>query len=543
MEGLRWIIHGNIVIPTHNPFLKTTAATDANDKEPIGTPTNPATISDARTATSSTRGNVRVGPGIEIKVDHIIAVNAAGIIARLEPAEDFFAIFPREDVEGHEGYLRLEEEGGAGGDAVAASFLCPGAIDLHVHAPQYAFAGTGTDRPLMGDEGWLATYTFPVESSMRDLDLARNVYEKVVKRTLDFGTTTAVYFATLDLEPTKILVDSALRRGQRALIGKVCMDRNAPPTYCQSTDQNLQETVALISYIRNHHSQPKTRITAGPTPRPLVFPLVTPRFIPTCTPALMGGLAKIARDFDCHITSHVSESIDEVTFSRELARQDYGGVETLGASLSDSDLTDARVFDFHGLLTDKCIMAHGVYLSDSDWDLMRRRGAAVAHCPLSNFYFAGGSLPCKRLLHRGNKVGLGTDIAGGYHPSILDSAKAAVLASLSLQHQRNATERARTPKCERDDDDDPALNFQASFYLATLGGAEALGMEDRIGSFRVGMEFDAMVLTSSSSSSYLPDIFPSDSLTDKFQKLWILGDDRNISRVFVQGRQVKQCDA
>jgi guanine deaminase len=279
----------------------------------------------------------------------------------------------------------------------------------------------------------------------------------------------------------------------------------------------------------------------------------------------MDGLGKMARDHDCHITSHVSESYDEVAFSLELARQDYGGIvggdgdgDAISSSTTppppgDTDLTGARVFDSHGLLTDKCIMAHGVHLSDPDLDLMKMRGSAVAHCPLSNYYFAGGTLPCKHLLRRGNKVGLGTDIGGAYHPSILDSAKKAVLASLSLQHHRNRTrheKRNRTRHEKKllnhdegggvdDDADDPTLDFKASFYLATLGGAEALGMEDRIGTFRVGMEFDAIVLTSSRSSSHLPDIFPTDSLADKFQKLWILGDDRSISRVFVQGRQVK----
>mmetsp|Transcript_28310 Transcript_28310/g.50147 ORF Transcript_28310/g.50147 Transcript_28310/m.50147 type:complete len:163 (-) Transcript_28310:86-574(-) len=159
-------------------------------------------------------------------------------------------------------------------------------------------------------------------------------------------------------------------------------------------------------------------------------------------------------------------------------------------------------------------MAHGVHVSDKDLNLMKQQGSAVAHCPLSNFFFAGGSLPCKHLLERGNKVGLGTDIAGGYHPSIVDSARAAVLASMSLKHQYQDESLLLEKPRATTLDDDPPLDYRHSFYLATLGGADALGMADTIGSLRVGMEFDAFVL---STNGTLPDVFPSDTLADCFQ--------------------------
>lgn len=587
MDSLLIIVHGNIVIPTGNPLSTIPRTANTTD------PSTSCTV-----ANNDQSSNVlQLGKGIEIRINHIVAVNIAGIITHIEPAEQFFTQFPQHDVEQHGGYIRLnknddestnndDDDSTANTNTRKESFLCPGAIDLHIHAPQYAFTGTGTDKPLMGPSGWLETYTFPTESNLRDLHLANSVYEKVVQRTLRYGTTTALYYATLDLEPTKVLVDMALKYGQRALVGKVCMDRNAPSTYCQSVDQNLIEIRALVTYIRDHPLQPTTTVSGPSTVDdhmkqkvcPLVLPVITPRFIPTCTPSLLDGLAKIAREYDCHITSHISESLDEVSYSRDLAREDYCRTSGRGSSDDDGDSnivsssshalpsnndvdwTDAKILHSHGLLTNKCVMAHGVYLSETDLDLMKACGAAVAHCPLSNFYFAGSSLPCKRLLQRGNKVGLGTDIAGGYHPSILDSAKAAVIASLSLQHQQNRDKEARAATSEQcngvessddhedesntkeedeqdyNDDDDPTIDFKTSFYLATLGGAEALGMDHIIGTFRVGMEFDAIVLTSS--SSFLPDFFPSDSLADKFQKLWILGDDRNISHVFVQGRRV-----
>lgn len=475
----RWIIHGNIVVPTGNPF--TTQPQETKEGESLA-----------------------LGPGVILKLNHILTVGADGIITRLEPASIFFerTMSNKSEIEEHDGYIMLNEH----------EFVCPGLIDLHIHAPQYAFAGTATDRPLMGSNGWLETYTFPTEESFRDLSFARQVYTGVVTKTLQMGTTTALYFATLDLEPTKLLVDIALQFGQRALVGKVCMDRNSPETYCHSLDQNLQDTRKLIDYIGNHPAQPSTA-------PPLVLPVITPRFIPTCSPELLQGLAAIAREHNnCHITSHISESIDEVEFSRQLDMEDH---DTAGRS-------DAQVFHSHGLLTDKCVMAHGVHLSDADLSLMKEKGSSIAHCPLSNFFFAGGCLRCRKIMEKGVKMGLGTDMAAGYSPSVMDSARNTVVASLSLQQQQE-------PSCESQH----TLDYLHSFYLATLGGAEALGLEDKIGTFRVGMEFDAFILSGSNSSSSPVDIYPTrDTLADIFQKLCILGDDRNVSRVFVQGRQV-----
>lgn len=369
---------------------------------------------------------------------------------------------------------------------------------------------TATDRPLMGPDGWLDHYTFPAERSLRDdTQKANSVYDAVVTTTLQAGTTTAVYYATLDLEPSKVLVDAALRNRQRALVGKVCMDRNSPSDYVQSLEQNVQETVALIEYI---HEKAGKEIASEELDYvlPLVMPVVTPRFIPTCTPELMQQLGAIAKQYNCHVQSHISESLDEVEFSRHLdATTDLG--DGVGR-------TDAEIFDSHSLLTNRCIMAHGVHLSDDCLDRMKQRGSAVAHCPLSNFFFAGGApLQCRKLMERQVKIGLGTDVAGGYSPSMMNSARTAVVASRALQN------------------DTSNLDYRHAFYLATLGGAEALGLEERIGTLCAGMEFDAIVLSASSPIQ----IFDTDTVQDVFQKLCTLGDDRHVTQVYVQGKRVE----
>ena len=461
----QWIFYGNIVVPTGNPFHTT-----------INSDNVPHTL--------------WLGPGLKLCLEHVLIVNHDGIIIHFRHQVDISSY------EKHSNFVRLSKY----------DFLCPGFIDLHIHAPQFAFTGTATDRPLMGPDGWLETYTFPAERSLRDdLDRARQVYDSVVRTTLDAGTTTAVYFATLDLDPCQVLVDVALEQGQRAFVGKVCMDRNSPEDYSQSLEQNVEETCALIEYIHKKAGK-ETQVS---TLLPLVMPIVTPRFIPTCTPELMQQLGNVAEKYKCHIQSHISESLDEVAFSRHLdATMDLG---------NGVGRQDAEILDSHKLLTNRCIMAHGPHLSDACLDLLRSRGSAVAHCPLSNFFFAGGApLPCRRLMERENKVGLGTDVAGGYSPSMATAARMAVIASRALRKEESI------------------LDYRHAFYLSTVGGAEALGLQNRIGTFAVGMEFDAMVL----SASWPIQVFDSDEVQDVFQKLCTLGDDRHVKQVYIQGRFV-----
>jgi guanine deaminase len=495
-EDLRWIFRGNVVVPTGNPFSVDVQREFERRKEG-----------------AATNRHRWLGPGLRMLPDHVLAVDSAtGFIRRLEPASD-------------ELLRSLSSRHSSSAEVVEMSstreFLCPGFIDLHIHAPQYSYAGTATDRPLMGDTGWLETYTFPAERRLRDdLDHARRVYGSVVSTALRFGTTTAVYFATLDAEPCKVLVDCCLEQGQRALIGKVCMDRNSPIDCCQSLEQNLAEAEVVIQHI--HDKVERRRIKEDDkSSLPLILPVVTPRFIPTCSPALLSALGDMAARHNCHVTSHISESVDEVEFSQHLdATVDGGG---------GGGRTDAAIFDSHRLLTDQCVMAHAVHLTDEDMDLMKERRSAVAHCPLSNFYFAGGTLPCRKLLQRGNLVGLGTDVAGGYSASMLHSQRMAVIASKAVEHRHHHQQQQQKDMAQ-------AIDYRHAFYLATLGGAESLRLNHRIGTFAVGMEFDAILLSADVRSPV--EVFDSDSLSDIFQKLCVLGDDRNVKRVFVQGRDV-----
>jgi guanine deaminase len=530
-----WIIRGNVVVPTRNPFQQ------GVDDDPIA---------DAFTASSDEDHHVIVlGPGLILLVDHILQVQD-GFITCLMPAQRYLAERGPSPLDAglrlHLHYVELDS---------AREFLVPGMIDLHIHAPQYSYAGTATDRPLMGPDGWLETYTFPAEARLgSDLRAAQRVYRQVVRSTLAHGTTTALYFATLHLEPTKVLADAAMEHGQRALVGKVCMDRNAPGHYLHTTTQNVQDTEHFIRYVRGLAGDASSILLRDimeeeadpPRPRkllPRVLPVITPRFIPTCTPELLTALGELAARYDCHVTTHASESVDEVEFTRHLDATADGG---------DGTRSDSAILDHHRLLTSKCVLAHGVHLSEDDMDLLRDRQCAVAHCPLSNLFFAGGTLPARTFLERGNRVGLGTDVAGGYSPSMWNSCRMAVVASHALQHQHqhqpsNVVTSSNTAS-DAVQEQHHVLDYRHALYLATLGGAQALGLDHRIGTFRVGMEFDAVVLSAvgsiggdgstAASSSGPIDVFETDTLSDVFQKLCVLGDDRNVRRVFVQGRDV-----
>lgn len=399
-------------------------------------------------------------------------------------------------------------------------FIIPGFVDTHTHAPQYVNAGRGLGMPLLD---WLNTYTFPAEAKFADRAHARRLYELVVKRTLMNGTTSCCYFATIHLEGTMELVKAVQDAGQRAIIGKVNMDRNSPDYYVESTDASIEDTQRFLDAVISLNN-------------PLISPIITPRFVPTCSEKLLSSLASMARKHDTvGIQSHVSENIGEVRWISEL----------------HPDLPSyCSVYDAFGLLTPRTIMAHGIYLTDEELSLLSKRGCSVSHCPTSNFSLTSGTLDLRRLLRHGIRVGLGTDISGGYSPSMLSAIRNAVIAS-SVTHVSKLNAHLR-PDCsnlltfdqvteqqDRDEDqDDSALSFGEAFHLATLGGAESLGLGKRVGNFEVGKDFDALIVDPGAAGTPFDVIPGEDTILDTFQKFLFLGDDRNLSDIFVCGKKV-----
>ncbi|XP_076641594.1 guanine deaminase isoform X2 [Halictus rubicundus] len=371
-------------------------------------------------------------------------------------------------------------------------FLVPGFIDCHTHAVQLPNLGIGYDQHLLQ---WLDTYTFPLEKKYENEEFANRVFDAVVKHTVTLGTTTACYFASLYANASLILGKKVVKTGQRALIGKINMNSKRDDGYYETTQESIANLNKFIDDITKLNS-------------PLVKPIVTPRFALSCDMILLKELGKLAKEKDLHIQSHISENLEEIEAVNQLFPQ--------CSSYAD-------VYDTAGLLTNKTVMAHGIYLTDNEITILKQRGTAVIHCPSSNTCLKSGLCDVQRLKEKGIKIGLGTDVAGGQSCSMLDAMRSALQVSTHLSFFKNNYK---------------TLNFKDVFHLATLGGATALAMDDKIGNFTMGKEFDALVIDINVKNGYLNDL-KEYTLEEKLEKLIHSGDDRNITGVYVNGCKIK----
>ncbi|KAF1947889.1 guanine deaminase [Clathrospora elynae] len=385
-------------------------------------------------------------------------------------------------------------------------FFFPGFIDTHVHAPQHPNTGLFGKTTLLD---WLKKYTFPMESSFSSLPRAHRVYQNFVSRTLSHGTTTCSYFATIHVPATNALADICLKRGQRAFVGRVCMNSDLSPEYYrdESVESSVRDSKASIDYIRS--IDPNGEI---------VKPIVTPRFSPSCTPDCLSAMGKLAQETDTHIQTHISENKGEIALVQELF---------------PSSKSYADVYDTHGLLTPKTILAHAVHLSPQERKIILARKSKISHCPASNTAITSGCAPIRELLNEGHTIGLGTDISGGFHPSILENVRQAIWVSRHLAITTN---------------DSAKLSTEEALYLATRGGAAVVGLEEKVGGFEVGKEWDAQMIQLGEVKQEgnedgifeegPVDVFGWESWAERVEKWVYSGDDRNTVAVWVRGRLV-----
>jgi guanine deaminase len=379
----------------------------------------------------------------------------------------------------------------------ADQYLLPGLVDLHIHAPQWPQLGKALELPL---EEWLQKHTFPLEARYADTAFAQSVYRELVTALLANGTTTAVYFASLHLPATQILADVCLAKSQRALIGRVAMDdaQLCPAYYRDASAQHaVEETRAFIEYVRalpGNHAR-------------LIQAVITPRFIPACSDELLRRLGELAAESGCHIQTHCSESDWEHEFV-----------------LHRCGCTDTKALEGFGLLSRRSILAHGNFLTDADLATLVERGA------VSNVYFSDAVFPLRRALAQGLHVGLGTDIAGGASPSILENVRQAVIASRMLEsgvdaHQSRGARRRPHSR----------VDLPTAFWLATAGGGLALNLP--VGLFREGFEFDSLLIDAGAPDSNLRIDGP-DTPHEILQKIVYHAARANIRTVWVGGRCV-----
>ena len=365
--------------------------------------------------------------------------------------------------------------------------IIPGLVDLHIHAPQYSFRGLNMDMELLD---WLNTNTFPEEARYGDLEYAKKAYQIFAEAIKKSGTTRACIFATIHGPATELLMDLMEETGLKTMVGKVNMDRNAPDYLCEpGAEASEKETLTWLSHIRTKYQN--------------VSPILTPRFIPSCTDDLMERLGRLKRKYKLPVQSHLSENLSEIEWVKNLC---------------PSSSSYGEAYDQFGMFggEEKTVMAHCVFSSEQEIDLIEKRGVYIAHCPQSNTNLASGIAPVRTYLDRNLNLGLGTDVAGGSSESIFRAMADAI--SVSKLRWRLVDSSLKP------------VTVEEAFYLGTLGGGSFFG---KVGSFLEGYEFDALILDDSSLRHPQPLC-----IKERLERFIYLSDDRHITGKYVEGKRI-----
>lgn len=362
--------------------------------------------------------------------------------------------------------------------------ILPGLVDLHVHASQYAYRGLGMDMELLD---WLEENAFPEEARFAEQEYAAAAYRVFTDELTRSATTRACVFATVHRPATLLLMELMEKAGLRGFVGKLNMDSNCPDYLRETTDGSLAETRRWLEESAGFSA---------------VRPVITPRFIPSCSEELMNGLGELQRQFGAAMQSHLSENLSEIEWVKQLRpwSRFYG-----------------EAYSRPGLFGGECptVMAHCIWSGEEERALMKEQGVFLAHCPQSNMNVSSGIAPVRTWLNEGQKAGLGSDVAGGAHLSIFRAMTDAIQCSKL--------------RWRLVDDSLAALTLPEALYLATKGGGEFFS---KVGSFEPGYEFDAIVMDDSA----LPTTRKC-SLTERLERVVWLSDGLPSAK-YVAGRRL-----
>ncbi len=362
--------------------------------------------------------------------------------------------------------------------------ILPGLIDTHCHYPQSKVIGSYGHQLL----DWLNDYTFPAEAEFADPEVARKTAEYFVKRLLAHGTTTASVFATVHPTSVDAFMQVADHYGLRMLCGKVMMDRNCPDNLRDSAEQSGLDSEKLIN---TWHGHGRLRYS------------ITPRFAPTSTPEQLRVAGELYRSRpDLHLQSHLAENLQEIEWVRNLfpERLDY-----------------LDVYDHYGLTGERTIYGHCIHLNAREQDVMRQSGSAIAFCPTSNLFLGSGFFDYTAIVNSDIKVGLASDVGGGTSFSLIRTLSEAY--KISQVHQQPLT----------------ALQ---GWYLATLGGARTLYLDQFIGNFDTGKEADFIVIDLNSIEELAYRLDRVEALAERLFALMIMGDERCIHATHILGKKI-----
>jgi len=361
--------------------------------------------------------------------------------------------------------------------------IVPGFVDCHVHFPQLDIIASYGEQLL----DWLNRYAFPVEEKFADFDHAREVAGVFLDELLRNGTTTALVFASVHAHSADAIFEAARQRGMRLIAGKVLMDRNCPDALRDDPASAYADSKALIE---RWHGNDRLGYA------------ITPRFALTSSEEQLAAAGRLAGEYpDVWIHTHLAENLAEV---REIARQ-------FPKTRSYLD-----VYDQFGLLRERAVFAHCLHMDDQDRQCMAQKGGAAAFCPTSNLFLGSGLFDLQAMRSAEVRCGLGTDVGGGTSLSLLRTASEAYKV-LHLQDQ--------------------ALPASRALYLATLGAAEALYLDDAVGNFETGKEADFVVLDPAGSSLSERRTRVAESIEEALFAIIMLADDRHIAATYVAGKK------
>jgi guanine deaminase len=363
------------------------------------------------------------------------------------------------------------------------SLIMPGFIDAHVHYPQFQMMAAGGHTLI----DWLNVHAFPAEQQFADTDHAREVARTFLRELLRAGTTTAAVYCTVFPQSVDAFFEESARLNTRMIAGKVLMDRHAPTALLDTAQRGYDDSKALIARWHGNGRQ---------------LYAITPRFAPTSTPAQMEMTGALWKEHaGTYLQSHVCENRGEIEWVRQLYPERSSYVD---------------VYGHYGQLGPRAVYGHAVWFEEADFRRYHETGAAIAHCPTSNLFLGSGLFKIgeARRADRPVRVGLGTDVGGGTSVSQLSTMNEAYkVARLAGQ---------------------PLSAIQA-FYLATAGGAQALYLDDRIGSIASGHEADLVVLDLHSTPLIDYRMKYCRDLEEVLFVQLVLADDRAVRATYVAG--------
>ena len=368
------------------------------------------------------------------------------------------------------------------------ALITPGFIDTHIHYPQTGMIASYGEQLL----DWLNTYTFPTEQQFADKAHAADVAGIFLKELLRNGTTTALVFGTVHKQSVDAFFEAAQALNLRMIAGKVLMDRNAPDYLTDTPESGYADSKELIE---RWHGKGRLHYA------------VTPRFAPTSTPEQLTLAGKLLGEYpDLYMHTHLSENRKEIEWVKALFPERKGYLD---------------VYDHYKLIGARSVFAHGVHLCDDECKRLAETGSAVAFCPTSNLFLGSGLFDLNKLEEHGVRVGLGTDVGAGTSFSQLQSLNEAYKV-MQLQGKK--------------------LDPFKSLYLATLGGANALYLDDKLGNFESGKDADFVVLDYNATPLISYRMQQAKTLDEKLFALTMLGDDRAVKETFAAGQSVHRRD-